>query len=136
MRGGLAETVRLAASRAVLDEARRYLQARPGRAVVTSAGDLPARCIFHGITTGSRDGPGRASRDPIRQVLDSCLYQADCLHVRTMAVPLLDAATSGLDPASFLDAIFHVLVRSIASGWTGIDEARIVLPVDPTHQQR
>src|SRR5262249_29020 len=64
----------------------RYVPVRPGRAVVTSAGSLPARFVFHGVTLGaSRDPSVRPSRDLISETLASCFYHADSLRVQTIA---------------------------------------------------
>jgi serine/threonine protein kinase len=90
MGGGVSAWIRRAAGPAMVEEARRYVPVRPGRAVVTSAGNLPARFIFHGVTIGRLDGQRvYPSRDLISEIMASCFYHADSLQVCTIAFPLL-----------------------------------------------
>src|SRR5262249_33947116 len=126
--GGVAKAIFRAGGSAIADEARRYIPVRPGRAVVTSAGALPARFVFHGVTLGaSRDPSVRPSRDLISEILASCFYHADSLHIRTIAFPLLGTGKGGFSQEVCLDTTFRFLARMLLRGLTSVQEARIVL---------
>jgi serine/threonine protein kinase len=136
--GGAARAILRAAGPVIAEEARRYVPVRPGRAVVTSAGALPARFIFHGVTLGaSRDPSVRPSRDLISEILASCFYHADSLHVQTIAFPLLGTGKGGFSQAVCLDTMFRFLARTLLRGITSVREARVVLfhrPVPRLHR--
>jgi serine/threonine protein kinase len=125
---GVAKALLRAGGPEILRETLRYVPARPGRAVVTSAGTLPARFIFHGITLGaSRDPRVRPSRDLISEILASCFYHADTFHVRTIAFPLLGTGKGGFAEDVCLETMFRYLCRTLLRGLTSVREARIVL---------
>jgi eukaryotic-like serine/threonine-protein kinase len=125
---GVAAALRQVAGEDYVAEARRFVPVRPGRVVVTSAGRLPARFVFHGITL---EGPVEhrmcPSRDLIAEIVASCFYHADTLFVRTMAFPLLGTGTGGFSPEVCLDTMFHYLARMLLRGLTSVHEVRIVL---------
>src|SRR5262249_38673107 len=65
---GVSAAIRNAAGWPVAEEARRQAPVRPGRALVTSGGALPARLVFHGVTVGIvKDRWVRPSRDLIAE---------------------------------------------------------------------
>jgi O-acetyl-ADP-ribose deacetylase (regulator of RNase III) len=125
---GAAAALRRAAGPEYAAEARRFVPVRPGRVVVTPAGRLAARFVFHGITL---DGPVEKrvcpSRDLIAEILASCFYHADTLHVRTMAFPLLGTGAGGFSPEVCLDTMFRYLAQMLLRGLTTVREVRIVL---------
>ena len=125
---GVAASLRRAAGPGYTAEAHRYVPVRPGRVVVTSAGALPARYVFHGITL---EGPVEdrvcPSRDLISEILAACFYHADTLFVKTMAFPLLGTGTGGFSPEVCLDTLFRFLARMMLRGLTSVREVRVVL---------
>src|SRR5262249_18507187 len=152
MSSGVSEAIRVAGGDAIAAEALRYIPVRPGRAVVTSAGSLPARFVFHAITNGATtdihaaseaafQNPEQAdeiihdvfdqwvlpSRDLISELLASCFYHADSCHVQTIAFPLLGAGGAGFSREVCLDTMFRFLARTLLRGLTSVREARIVL---------
>ncbi|MFM8273146.1 MAG: macro domain-containing protein, partial [Gemmata sp.] len=109
-------------------EARRFAPVRRGRAVVTAAGALPARFVFHAITlAGDKEHRERPSRDLINELLESCFYHADTLGVKSIALPLLGTGTGMLSTEVCLDTMFRFLARKFARGLTTVREARIVI---------
>jgi len=125
---GVSLAIRKAAGASVALEAHRYGAVRPGRAVVTSAGALKARFIFHGVTVGiSASQVVYPSRDLISEIMTSCFYHADSLQVRSMAFPLLGTGAMGFSRAICLDTMFQFLARMFLHGLTCVEEARIVL---------
>jgi O-acetyl-ADP-ribose deacetylase (regulator of RNase III) len=128
MSSGVSRALRETAGPEFLEAARRCAPARPGRCVVTPAGRLPARFVFHGITLDPGKGRvDRPSRDLISEIVSSCLYQADSLFVETLAFPLLGTGNAGLPEDVCLDTLFRALARALHGGGSGVREASIVL---------
>lgn len=131
MHKGLPALISNAAGPEVGQVVRSLVPAQAGRAVVTPAGDLKAKYIFHAVTTGQRSGrPTLASRDVISEAIKSCLYHAETHLVRSIAFPLLGSGTreGKFSNAVCLDTMFKHLSRTMANGLTTVREARIVLP--------
>jgi O-acetyl-ADP-ribose deacetylase (regulator of RNase III)/predicted Ser/Thr protein kinase len=125
---GLASVLRLAAGRDYVREARRLGPVRLGRVLVTSAGDLPARYVFHGITLAADKADWVCpSRDLILEILHNCFYHAETLNVQSIALPLLGTGAGGFSRAVCLDTMFRCLARALLRGMTPVREARIVL---------
>jgi serine/threonine protein kinase/O-acetyl-ADP-ribose deacetylase (regulator of RNase III) len=128
MNYGVSLAIRSAGGSAVAQEAMRYGPVRPGRAVVTSAGKLRARYVFHGVTVGiSSGGVVVPSRDLIAEIMASCFYHADSLEVRSIAFPLLGTGAMGFSRGICLDTMFQSLARVLLYGLSSLVEARIVL---------
>ena len=128
MNFGVSLAIRQAAGPEVFVEAKRYGAVRPGRAVVTSAGKLRCRYVFHGVTVGiSTAGVIYPSRDLISEIMTSCCYHADSLQVRTIAFPLLGTGAMGFSREVCLDTMFQFLARTFLHGLSSLEEARIVL---------
>ncbi|XFA73019.1 serine/threonine-protein kinase [Thermosynechococcaceae cyanobacterium Okahandja] len=108
--------------------ARQYAPVRPGRAVVTPAGSLPARFVLHGITMGQwKDEWVNPSRDLLNEIMESCFYHADTLGLRSIAFPLLGTGAGQFSREVCLDTMFRFLARKLAHGLTTVQEARIVI---------
>jgi O-acetyl-ADP-ribose deacetylase (regulator of RNase III) len=113
-------------------ETEKFDQIRTGRVVVTSAGDLPARFVFHAVTVGYEPGRAfRSSRDIISELMASCFYHAETVQIRSIAFPLLGTGGAGFDRAVCLDTMFRYLARTFLRGATPVREARIVLWLPP-----
>jgi O-acetyl-ADP-ribose deacetylase (regulator of RNase III) len=93
----------------------------PGKAVATTAGDLPARWVIHTV------GPVYQESEDLGGVLRACyansLAVADELGAVTVAFPLISAGAYGWPPD---DAIFQAL-RALRDTVTRVEEARLVL---------
>jgi eukaryotic-like serine/threonine-protein kinase len=125
---GVSLAIRRAGGAVVVQESSRYGPVRPGRVVVTSAGDLKARYVFHGVTVGfSTSGLVVPSRDLIAEIMASCFYHADSLQLRTIAFPLLGTGAMAFSRRICLDTMFQSLARVFLHGLTSLEEARIVV---------
>ena len=92
-----------------------------GEAVVTTAGDLPARWVIHTV------GPVYArAADPAR-LLAAChtnaLRVADEVAARTVAFPAISTGAYGYP----VDEVARVAVAAVAAAPTDVDEVRFVL---------
>jgi eukaryotic-like serine/threonine-protein kinase len=125
---GVASALRRAAGPGYVAEARRFVPVRPGRVVVTPAGTLPVRYVFHGITLeGAVENRVCPSRDLIAEIITACFYHADSLYVRSMALPLLGTGAGGFSEEVCLDTMFRLLARMLLRGLTTVREVRLVL---------
>jgi O-acetyl-ADP-ribose deacetylase (regulator of RNase III)/tRNA A-37 threonylcarbamoyl transferase component Bud32 len=125
---GVAAALRRAAGPEYAAEAQRLIPVRLGRAVVTSAGRLKARFVFHGVTlAGEVEDWVCPSRDLIAEILNCCFYHADTLNVQTIALPLLGTGAGGFSREVCLDTMFRFLARFLFRGLTSVREARLVL---------
>ncbi|MBV8266512.1 MAG: serine/threonine-protein kinase, partial [Planctomycetaceae bacterium] len=128
MDSGVGLALLRAAGDDVAREARRFGMVRPGRVVVTSAGRLAARFLFHGVTMGMLgDDWVLPSRDLIAEIMASCFYHADTLNVRSIAFPLLGTGVGGFSREVCLDTMYRYLARMFLHGLTCVQEARIVI---------
>lgn len=128
MEWGVSQAIRTAAGYTVAVEAGRLAPVRPGRAVVTSGGALPARLVFHGATVGYlKDQIIRPSRDLLTEIMTSCFYHADTHDVRSIAFPLLGTGAMRFPRDICLDTMVQFLARILLRGLTTVGEARIVL---------
>ena len=112
----------------IREEAKRLVPVRQGRAVVTSAGNLPQRFIFHGVTMDYRGGNILApSRDVIAEIVESCFYNAETLEVSKIAFPLLGTGAGGFPKDVGLDTMFRVLARILLRRPTCVREVTLVI---------
>ena len=123
-RSGVSSSILLAGGRTIYDEAQRYIPVRPGRVVITSAGSLKARFVFHAVTLGAGH---QLSRDLIAELLRCCLYHAETLTLHSIALPLLGTGNGGLSRSVCLETMFRVLTRAMLYSPTPLRDVRIVL---------
>jgi O-acetyl-ADP-ribose deacetylase (regulator of RNase III) len=111
-----------------VEQARRYVPVRAGRAVITSAGALPARFVFHAVMMGAQNQEWIVpSRDVIFEAMESCFYHADTLGLESIAFPLLGTGAGEFASDVCLDTMFQFLTRKFLHGLTTVRLARIVL---------
>src|SRR5262249_1590394 len=128
MNDGVSAAIREAGGPEIVEQLTRQRPVRPGRAVVTSAGNLPARLLFHGAPVCFGEGQiVRPSRDLLAELMVSCFYHADSYEVRSIAFPLLATGGQGFPRGVCLDTMFQFLARMFLRGLTAVREARIVL---------
>jgi O-acetyl-ADP-ribose deacetylase (regulator of RNase III) len=128
MNWGVSAAIRSAGGEAIAREARRKNPVRPGRILVTSAGNLPARLVFHAVTVGVvQDQVVCPSRDLITEIMTACFYHADSHDVHSIAFPLLGTGAMRFPRDICLETMFQFLARMFLRGLTSVREARIVL---------
>jgi O-acetyl-ADP-ribose deacetylase (regulator of RNase III) len=128
MGGGVSHSLALFAGPDLTKEARKFVRVRPGRVVVTTAGALSARFVFHAVTIGGLlKNASWPSRDLITELMHSCFYQADTLNLKTLAFPLLGTGAGQLPMDVCLDTMFRFLAHKFLQGLTSVREARVVL---------
>lgn len=128
MRAGVAAALNAASGGQCFAETRKFVPVRQGGVVVTSAGALRARFVFHAITLDwDHAVTYKPSRDIILRLLSGCLYQADTLRLATLALPLLGTGNAGLSAPECLDATMELLVKAMLRGATALSHITLVL---------
>lgn len=128
MGGGVSASLRRKAGETLRVEAQRFVPVRAGRVVVTSAGALPSRFVFHGVTIGVEGDRWRfPTRDVIAEIVDSCFYEAETLSIESIAFPLLGTGAGGFPRDIALDTIFRAVAHRLLRRASSIKDVRIVL---------
>jgi serine/threonine protein kinase len=128
MNGGVSAAIGRAGGPEIVQQSKCQRPVRPGRAAVTSGGNLAARLVFHGVTVGFvEEKLVRPSRDLIAEIMASCFYHADSHDVQSIAIPLLGTGAQGFPRDVCLDTMFQFLARMFLRGLTSVREARIIL---------
>lgn len=98
----------------MVSDARKLLPARPGDVVVSSAGVLPAKYLFHAVTIGVL--PGGLAREPatiVRQASRRAMQLLRMLGCRSIAFPAIGAGTAGIAPEVVAAEMASALVESL-----------------------
>lgn len=99
MGGGVSAAIRKAAGNALILDAAKAVPRKEGDVVVTTAGTLPARYVFHVITIGPQHW-GKAGVPPdvvgmVRRATRKCLELMQPLGVRSIVFPALGTGAAG-----------------------------------------
>lgn len=125
MGGGVSRAILLAGGDVIRQEARKHIPLNLGEVAVTSAGDLPAKFVFHAVTI-DYDNWLYANEESIRSATRKCLMLADTLGVHHIAFPAL-----GTGVARFpFQLAAEIMTRTIADylmGDTGIEIVTLTL---------
>jgi serine/threonine protein kinase len=124
---GVSLAIGRAAGKEIDDLAQKFVPVLPGRVVITPAGKLKSRFIFHAVTNGYVRQPMPATRDLIAELVSAIFYHADTLSVETIALPLLGAGGARLPEEDALEALFLALARHLERGITSVREVKLVL---------
>ena len=128
MSGGVSKALCDRGGEEIREQAIRFSPVRDGRVVVTSAGALKARFVFHAVTINfSKKDVLLPNIDTINNILDSCFYHAETLGIKTIAMPLLGTGLGGFSPELCLDTMFRNIVYKLSSGTTSVKKVSIVL---------
>jgi O-acetyl-ADP-ribose deacetylase (regulator of RNase III) len=113
MGGGVSAAIRAAAGNALLLDAAKAVPREAGDVVVTTAGALAARYVFHVITIGPdywADPPTDAGiADLVRGATRACLKLMPPLGVRSIAFPALGTGTAGYPMEASAAAMAEVI---------------------------
>src|SRR5579884_4239148 len=110
-----------------LDEIRARIGRCPaGDAVVTGAGALPAKWVFHAVGPIYRDGR-QGEAELLRACCQTCLRLADERKVRTITFPAISTGAYGYPMADAALIAMDAISQHLARAETSITEATIVL---------
>jgi O-acetyl-ADP-ribose deacetylase (regulator of RNase III) len=119
---GVAASLLEAGGEVIRQDAHKHLPLKLGDVIVTTAGCLPAKYIFHAATI-DRDNMIYAQATDIRAITLRCLQLADILRMRRIAFPALGTGIAGF---SFQQAA-EVITRTIADYLTGNTKIQLVI---------
>lgn len=96
----------------------------PGQAAVTTAGDLPARCIVHVVGPRYREGQDNEGR--LRQAVRAALDAARAAEATSVALPAISAGVFGYPPEEASRIIAEECVRWLGEGAGELREILLV----------
>lgn len=124
MGGGVSAAIRIAAGNAVVLDAAKAVPREAGDVVVTTAGALPARYVFHVVTIGPDywedpgGGPAREVAGLVRRATRTCLELMQALSVRSIVFPALGTGTAGYPIEASATAMAEVINDTLSqSSW-------------------
>jgi O-acetyl-ADP-ribose deacetylase (regulator of RNase III) len=113
MGGGVSAAIARGAGPALIVDARKHIPLRLGDVVVTSAGELAAKYVFHGVTI-DRTCMAPADTDTIRRITRKCLELAVVLGVREIAFPALGTGTANVPAEPCAEAMTREIATFLA----------------------
>jgi O-acetyl-ADP-ribose deacetylase (regulator of RNase III) len=118
MGGGVSAAIRTAAGSALVLDASKAIPREAGDVVVTTAGALPARYVFHVVTIGPHywDEPGAVEdvAELVRHATHSCLELMQPLGVRSIAFPALGTGSAGYPIEASAAAMAEVINSTLS----------------------
>lgn len=116
MGGGVSMAISRAAGSAMTLDALKSIPRRLGDVVVTTAGALDARYVFHLVTIGPQDSAKESPEEFVKRATARCLDLADALDVSSIAFPALGTGVAGIpmeaSAAAMADAVCDRLTAS------------------------
>jgi O-acetyl-ADP-ribose deacetylase (regulator of RNase III) len=116
MGGGVSMSIRVKAGPSIQEEIKKHLPMKIGDVAVTSAGNLNAKYIFHGITI-DYDNWVFADENVVKSIVDKSLQLADTLGVRSIAFPALATGVANfpfqLAAKTMTNAISDYLLKGV-----------------------
>ncbi len=113
--GGVALAIARAAGGELIRESEEIGYVPIGEFAITTAGNLPAKKVFHIPTICYRKGQ-KANLSEIKSALDKALTKAQEMGYKSVAVPLLGAGVVGLDPEEV-----KKIIKEVADHFSGLD---------------
>jgi O-acetyl-ADP-ribose deacetylase (regulator of RNase III) len=117
MGGGVSAAIRLAAGEAILLDIAKKIPARLGDVVVTSAGSLSAKHVFHAITIGDGDTP---AIEIISSTTRRALQLLQILQLRSIAFPAIGAGVAGFSYEDVAVQMADVIVSELRNSPSAI----------------
>jgi len=126
MGGGVSAALRSAGGPAVEADAGKHVPVAFGDVAVTTAGRLPAKYIFHGVTI-DLERMAHPNADCVRQIVVRCLELGEALRLRHIAFPALGTGTGGFPYQLAADAMTRTIADFLARGPSYVSEVSLVL---------
>lgn len=111
MGGGVSAALLRAGGDSILTDAAKKVPAALGDVIVTAAGRLPAKHIFHAITIGRGD---LEPKEVIAKATRRCLELLDALGLDSIAFPAIGAGVAGFEYKEVAVHMAEVIVDSLA----------------------
>lgn len=128
--GGVAGAIRARGGDAIQAECTAHGPVKVGEAVITGAGQLPARHVIHAASMALG---GRTTNASLKSSMDHALRLAREQGFRTIAIPAVGTGIAGYPMDECAHVMAGCLSRALAEGWAP-DEVRFVLFGDGARQ--
>jgi O-acetyl-ADP-ribose deacetylase (regulator of RNase III) len=109
MGGGVSAAIRRAGGPRVAADASKMVPARAGDVIVSTAGDLPAKYIFHAVTIGSKR-KGLPADAIVRQTAQRVMNLLPVLGCASVAFPAIGAGVAGIPYETVASEMAGILV--------------------------
>ncbi len=113
MGGGISGEIRKAGGNSIEQEATGHAPAEIGTAVVSGAGNLNARWIFHAVISGQ---DLKTTEDSVRSAMRTCLEKATEKNCRSIAVPVLATGIHDIEVHVDVTGMVDVTVDFLVNG--------------------
>lgn len=130
MGGGVSAAIARAAGSALRTDARKHIPLGLGDVVVTSAGELAAKYVFHGITIDTTHGRF-ADTDTIRLITHKCLEVAAALDVREITFPALGTGSARVPAEPCAEAMTREIARFLSEDSRTLTRVNLALFARP-----
>ncbi len=131
MGGGVSAAIRDAAGSALVLDAAKAVPRKAGDVVVTTAGALPARYVFHVVTIGPdyrRSGPTEVDTEElVRNATRQCLHLAELLGVHSIVFPALGTGVARIRVEASAAAMAGVVSEVLAASSTSFEISIMLL---------
>ena len=130
MGGGVSAAIAHAAGSALRSDARKHIPLALGDVVVTSAGELAARYVFHGVTIDMTHMK-YADTDTIRLITHKCLDLAVALGLREIAFPALGTGSARMPAEPCAEAMTREIARFLSEDPRSLTRVNLALFTRP-----
>ncbi|MGW5879907.1 macro domain-containing protein [Nocardiopsis terrae] len=113
MGGGVSASLRENGGSQVISDAQKHIPLRLGDIAVTSAGDLPSKYIFHGVTI-DHDELKNADSECIKNITKASLQTAETLNLKSISFPALGTGLAGLSYERSSEALTLAIVEFLS----------------------
>lgn len=112
MGGGVSQAIHFAGGEIIREESRKFIPAKLGDVLLTSAGELKAKYIFHAIVIDF-DNDRWPNVELIAKVVKNCLQEANKLTCQSIAFPAFGTGAGQLASQSVAVALINTLFNEL-----------------------
>ncbi len=135
MGGGVSAAIARGAGPTLIADARKHVPLSLGDVAVTSAGNLAAKYVFHGVTIDLRRMT-YADADTIRHITRQCLEIAEVLGIRQIAFPALGTGAAHVPAEPCAEAMTREIASFLSADPKVLTQVNLALFARPgVHQE-
>jgi O-acetyl-ADP-ribose deacetylase (regulator of RNase III) len=135
MGGGVSAAIARVAGRALVADARKHIPLSLGDVAVTSAGELPAKYVFHGVTI-DKTRMAYADAGTVCRITRKCLEVAVALGVRDIAFPALGTGAARMPAEPCAEAMTREIAAFLSESPQALNRVRLTLFARPGVKQQ
>jgi len=127
MGGGVSRRIKQVGGREIYRQVKQLAPISLGQVVVTSAGKLRAKAVFHPAVIDKSNKSSRSSPQVIKRTVRNCMAGARRYNLETIAFPLLATGAGRLEPETVAEAMLSQLKEELSKEETTVKEVAIAL---------